>query len=189
MAISPIALSPDYFRKVPPKRREWARSLGLWDEDKITARGDSFCRTIASLGYGDDEVFVFWPMDFELVRSGMRPDLLGEPKTIWEALCDFERAFSGQSVSLKSPGTDTDQLVETLFSMHQVFRTLNMRKAMLRNEIPVTVAYLAIVATAYAKGKWVMDVPSLIEEEQRSLEPRLSLRRSRLTGAAISMVN
>ena len=70
-----IQLSDDYFRKVPPRRKDWARSLGLWnDNEGLTFKGRRFKHTLIQSGYisTNDNVFTFWPMDYELIRSGFR---------------------------------------------------------------------------------------------------------------------
>ena len=181
-------ISDDYFRKVPPRRKDWARKLGLWqDERGLTIRGRTFKEALRASGYIIDEgLFVFWPMDYELVRSGFKPNLIGGSKSLWQTLVDMGKAFAELRVKPFSSG-DTDTLVDQLESMMQVYRSLHTRKSMLRREMPITVAYPSLIATACAKREAVIDVPRALDAERKGDKRRLSLRRSRNTGGALSV--
>lgn len=184
-----IVFSNDYFRKVPPRRKDWARSLGLWnDESGITQRGEEFVNRLTQAGYINTEgVFIYWPMDYELVRAGFKPNLLGRyANSLWDCLIDFGEAYAGISVKLSSKG-DTDSAVELIGSMSKVFRSLHVRKTILRRELPTTVAYLTAVACACATQKPVLNLPDAITAEQKGDDRRLIFRRSRNTGGALSL--
>ena len=185
-----IEFSDDYFRKVPPRRRDWASSLGLWDDERgsLTHLGHEFVDRLREAGYIDaHDRFTFWPMDYELVRSGFRPDLFGEgTKTLWACLVDFAGAYAGLRV--KAPAErDSDAAVSLIGEMIKVFRSLHVRKAMLRRELPITVAYPAAVALACATEKSVLDLPVAVVKEQKGGERRLGFRQSRYTGGTLSV--
>jgi hypothetical protein len=183
-----LDVSEDYFRKVPPRRKDWARSLGLWtDEDGLTKLGMSFKASLISSGYvTEDGIFVFWPMEHELVRSGFKPNLLGECKSLWETLLDFARAYA--NLDIKPFETrDADLLVDQLDQMMRVYRSLHTRKSMLRREVSVTVAYPALVAFACGKEEPAIDVPQALDVERKGERRRVILRRSRNTGGALSV--
>lgn len=184
-----IEFSEDYFRKVPIRRRDWAISLGLWDEEKgLTQRGKDFLDGLRQCGYIDaKDCFTFWPMDYELVRSGLRPDLFGEgTKSLWDCLADFARAYAGLRIKPHSNSNPSDA-VELIGEMMDVFRSLHVRKAMLRRELPITIAYPSAIALAYARGEGAIDLPSTILAEQKGEQRRLALRQSRHTGGALSI--
>lgn len=183
-----IEFSDDYFRKVPPRRKDWARTLGLWsDESGVTELGCNFKDSLKSSGYiGDCNFFTFWPMDYELVRSGFKPNLLNGAKTLWEALVDFGRAYADLNVK-PFAASDTDKLVDELEDMMRVYRSLHARKSMLRREMAITIAYPAIVAIACAKREPVIDLPRALDVERKSEKRRLIFRRSRNTGGALSV--
>ena len=187
--ISPdVNISDDYFRKAPPRRKDWARTLGLWSDDLgLTARGRRFVSALRCLGYvNNDDTFIFWPMDYELIRSGFKPTLLSDSRTLWDALTDFAKAYADVDVASFSE-SDTDVVADTLRTMDRRYRALHGRKAMLRRELAITVAYPVSVALAAAQGRCVPDFPAAIREEHHRLRPRLTLRRSRLTGGAIAV--
>ncbi|AQZ49999.1 hypothetical protein [Martelella mediterranea] len=184
-----IEFSDDYFRKVPPRRRDWAISLGLWDEKKgLTQRGHDFLDGLRQRGYIDTtDYFTFWPMDYELVRSGFRPDLFGDDtKNLWTCLVDFAEAYAGLHVKPNAKN-DVDAAVEVIGEMIEVFRSLHVRKAMLRRELPITIAYPSAIAMGCARRKPVLDLPSAILAEQKGEQRRLALRPSRHTGGALSI--
>jgi len=183
-----VALSDDYFRKVPPRRKDWARTLGLWDDQiGLTELGQRFKATLTSKGYITPEgIFVFWPMDYELNRSGFKVNLIDGSKTLWETLADVAEAYD--ELRIKSlEVSDADALVDQLESMMQVYRSLHTRKSMLRRELAITIAYPAIVAIACAKDKDVIDVPKVIDTERKADKRRIAFRRSRNTGGALSV--
>lgn len=182
-----IRFSDDYFRKVPPRRRDWAISLGLWDEEKgLTQRGQDFLDGLRKCGYIDTrDCFTFWPMDYELVRSGLRPDLFGE-HSLWTCLMDFANAYAGLRVKPQSE-SDPDDAVRLIAEMMEVFRSLHARKAMLRRELPTTVAYPSAIALSCARGEPVLNLPTAILAEQKGEQRRVAYRQSRRTGGALSI--
>ena len=192
--VAPDATVPseDYFRKVPPRRKDWARSLGLWnDEFKFTQRGNNFIQALTETGYinsdGENRFFTYWPMDYELLRAGFRPDLLGEnAKSLWDCLVDFGDAYADLSVKSVSK-EDTDDAVALISQMIRHFQSLHTRKAMLRREIPITVVYPVAIAYACATREPVLDLPAAIEAEQKGEKRRLAFRQSRNTGGALSL--
>lgn len=184
-----IEFSDDYFRKVPPRRKDWARSLSLWDDEVgLTQRGKDFIDGLSEAGYIDaGGLFTYWPMDFELIRAGFRPDLLGEDtKGLWECLVDFGAAYAGLRVKPRSKD-DADSAVALVAAMMDVFKSLHARKAMLRRELPITIAYPAAVACACAKEEPVLDLPAAISVEQKGEKRRLAFRQSRNTSGALSL--
>lgn len=182
-----IALSEDYLRKVPPRRRDWAVSLGLWDAEKgLTQKGNQFLNSLRQSGYiSGKNCFTYWPMDYELVRSGLRPNIFGEARGLWDCLIDFSAAFGGQHDA--STSNDQDAMVELIKDMMKVFRSLHVRKIMLRRELPITVAYPAAVAMSYARNQAILDLPAAILAEQKGEQRRVALRQSRRTGGALSI--
>lgn len=183
-----VELSADYFRKVPPRRKDWARTLGLWeDEVGLTSTGRRFKEALVASGYiTSEEIFVFWPMDYELVRSGFKPNLIDGSKSLWESLVDIGEAFSELRVKPFSR-LDTDSLVDQLEAMMQAYRSLHTRKSMLRREIAITAAYPSLVAMACAKREAVIDVPQALDAERKGNKRRIVLRRSRNTGGALNV--
>jgi hypothetical protein len=184
-----IVFSDDYFRKVPPRRKDWARSFGLWDDEVgLTQRGKDFIDALTQAGYIDARgLFTYWPMDYELVRAGFRPDLMGgDAKSLWDCLVDFGAAYAALRVKPSSED-DADEAVALIGQMMEIFRSLHVRKAMLRREMPSTVAYPAAVARACAANEPVLDLPAAIAAEQKGEQRRLAFRHSRNTGGALSL--
>ena len=183
-----VDFSDDYFRKVPPRRKDWARTLGLWsDVTGLTPLGSRFTKALKSNGYiSNDGIFTFWPMEYELIRSGFRPNLFEGTKTLWESVVIFARAYTGVRVK-PFEQSDTDTLVDTLDNMMKVYRSLHTRKSMLRRELAITVAYPACVAIASGKKEYVIDLPQALRAEQWGKKRRVTFRRSRNTGGTVTV--
>ena len=183
-----VEFSDDYFRKVPPRRKDWARSLGLWDDKcGLTQKGVNFAEGLRKKGYIDENgLFTLWPMDYELIRSGFRPDLLGKVYGLWETLADFGNVYAGLYIRPTSE-KDSDEMVEIVEKMMKVFREFHVRKSLLRRELPITIAYPAIMAFAIAREESVFDLHSALKSEQEGEERRIAFRKSRNTGGALSL--
>ena len=183
-----VEISNDYLRKVPGRRMAWACSLGLWEDgDGITRRGASFIEGLARSRYiGADGIFVFWPMEYELVRSQFRPDLLGPTKGLWESVVDAGRAYANLDVA-EPTAEDGDRGVAAMTEMMRVYRGLNARKALLRQEMPVTIAFPALCALAIGRRAPVVDVPEFLERERMGRERRIAVRPSRYSGHSLSL--
>lgn len=183
-----VRFSPDYFRKVPRSRRDWAKSLNLWSDDVgITPTGSHFINCLRRLGYITElGVFVFWPMEHEFIRSGFNPHLFGEPRTLWDSLVNFAEAYCNVKVK-PFDSSDVDEMIAELEVFQRTYRGLHVRKALLRREMAITVVYPALVATACAGKHTLKDIPRALELEQKGEKRRVNLRRSRNTGGAISV--
>ena len=184
-----IVFSDDYLRKVPPKRRDWAHTLGLWDKATgLTQRGDRFIRGLTDSGYiGPEGAFAFWPMDYELRRSGFHAKQVPRaPRSLWATLLDFARAYS-QLEQKETTSADRGRAVTLVAKVADVFRTLHVRKAMLRREVPVLVAFPAVIACAAGTRTPVLNLPDAIEAEQRGEQRRIAFRQSRNTGGALTV--
>ena len=180
--------SEDYFRKVPPRRKDWARSLGLWKDDVgLTRKGLEFKRSLTRSEYiNREEFFTFWPMDYELVRAGFRPDLFPNTKSLWKTLVDFGKAYAGLKIQPLC-SLEPIVIVNHIKRMMEVFRSLHVRKSMLRRELAITIAYPATVALACAHDEEIPDLPEAIAAEQKREQRRIVFRRSRNTGGALSL--
>lgn len=183
-----IIFSDDYFRKVPPRRRDWAISLGLWDGEKgLTQKGNNFLESLRRSNYIDREnCFTYWPMDYELVRAGFRPNIFGNAKGLWDSLVDFSSALAGLQVPPRSI-VDQEATINLIKEMTKIFRGLHTRKIMLRRELPITIAYPAAMALHYARNHTILDLPAAIFAEQKGEQRRVALRQSRHTGGALSI--
>ncbi len=183
-----VEISDDYLRKVPGRRMAWACSLGLWEDGRgITRRGESFIESLTRRGYiGSDGIFVFWPMEYELVRSQFRPDLLGATRGLWEGVLDVASAYATLEVA-EPTGEDGDRGVAALAEMMRVYQGLNSRKALLRREMPVTITFPAICALAIGRREAVLDVPDFLRRERMGRERRVAVRASRYSGQSLSL--
>ena len=183
-----IEFSEDYFRKIPPRRKDWARSLGLWDDKSgLTDRGKKFLDVLKKMNYSDENgVFIYWPMDYELVRAGFRPNILDNAKSLWQSLVELCSAYADLNVRPISE-EDPDKAVLLIKDMMCKFRNLNARKSLLRRELPATIVYPAVVAVAAARGEPIIDLPAVLAIEQKGEKRRVAVRQSRNTGIAFSI--
>jgi hypothetical protein len=180
--------SEDYFRKVPPRRKDWAKSLGLWDtENGLTSSGERLLTVLQEKGYAiSPGTFVLWPLDHELMRAGFPAGLVSGSRTMWQFVTDALSAYQGLTVK-PAGARDAAAMVRFLQRAMEVYRGLHVRKCMLRRELPLTVAYPVAAAVAASQNCAILDYEELIQREQKAKSPRVELRRSRRAGGAITV--
>ena len=94
--ISEVAISDDYLRKVPVTRREWARSVGLFDPASgATDRGVDLLKEYGAVGFqAPNGAFAVWPLASEFAQLRLNPDTIGAPAlSYWGFYCLAARAF------------------------------------------------------------------------------------------------
>ena len=69
----------------------------------------------------------------------------------------------------------------------RVYRGLNLRKALLRQEMPVTIAFPAICALAIGRHEPVLNVLEFLRRERMGRERRIAVRPSRYSGQSLSL--
>lgn len=180
-AIPPVAISDDYLRKVPPRRRDWAASIGLYSQDTgISAAGKSLLDHLVALNLVlPSGAVVLWPFSHEISRFRINP-LLFEGRVIdYWSLVSMAIIGSGGTVKADFDKADHEETIELSKDQLAIFRQLNRPKAMLRREFPLTVAYVTLAAAFLVRGKPVPNIPSIIELERQAGHERIEVRSSR----------
>ena len=182
-------ISGDYMKKVPPKRRLWADSLGLYcnNDGSLTSDGKRFLNSLKDFGFCTSSgSYSVWPLKHELAQMGIKAEELGAPSfNMWEFLWNVWVALSGEKNS-RQPSSRTDvemfNFVEAIFS---AYRELNMRRTILRKEIPVQIIYGVHLAVSYAREELPMLIGPWIDK--KGIPDKLILRQSRNFEAALSL--
>ncbi|QIK78377.1 hypothetical protein G7077_05110 [Sphingomonas piscis] len=122
---------------------------------------------------------VLWPFSHEISRFRINPTQF-ENKVIdyWQLA---KAALIGVNASFCDSFDDTDRqlFVEVSRAQVELYRALNRPKAMLRRELPLTIAYLTVGAAFAIAKRPVPDLPSLIDAEKQRAESPLEIRSSR----------
>jgi hypothetical protein len=134
-------ISEDYLRKVPPRRRDWAKSVGLFHETDITPRGQALLNAFASEGCKyPDGAFTLWPFEPELARLHLTRKTAPWPTlTFGQMVMLVEGVFSVPIGARNRSATATEGYLRVVFG---IYKDLNSQKSLLRNELPLRVAYL-----------------------------------------------
>lgn len=135
-------ISDDYLRKVPPKRRDWAKSIGLYGEQGKTERGVKLLEALSAKGIrNNDGSYGFWPFEPELTALHLTPSSAPWPTVSFEQLCDIvEGIFRPAAGQL--PLLDDDDQFATFLDAFKAYKSLNTPKSALRGELPLRVARL-----------------------------------------------
>ena len=182
-----IRVSSHYLANTLGRRRFWAVSLGLAEETgAITEAGQSFVDGLAAAGYGGPSCMATWPLSYELATplftSVQLPDHIPQLSS-WDFM-----VLIGRSLGLLANVTAAagDQQMDRVLSVVKCFHGLNQSRSIVRNEVPVRVAYRCLLGIAIGENA-VPDYPALITSEQERPRPRLIARPSRLAELALSV--
>ena len=186
----PEDLSSDYFRKVPPKRRGWATSLGLCEANgRPTEDGERFLETVRASGYSipGGEAFALWPLDFELQQMRLQQMRLQLGVTIqspWKFLLMVSQGLGAAGVREADEETVSSG-VEFLKTIYNHYRSLNPRRSMLRRELPIQVAFSVAVAVSYAQEDTTVPIPDVIKAEAKQPKAQVQFRPTGSVGGAL----
>ena len=179
--VPPVEISDDYLGKVLPTRRAWAISLGLYTpEGEAGTTASQLWEYLGQLGLVlKDGSIVLWPFSHEISRFRINPTQFEEKIIAYWDLVKVSLVAGGASIADKASDKDREFFVELCRAQLDQFRRLNIPKAMLRRELPLTVGYLTLGAAFHAAGRSVPPLPDLLAEEQRRLDSPLEIRTSR----------
>jgi hypothetical protein len=182
-----VSISDDYFRKVLPKRRDWAISVGLLDSTcQLTEIGQRLLQILAHSGLRTPEgAYVVWPLAYELTQLNIVPSSLTEhPMDTWTFFGLTADSFGSPDV-LESADLNEAILIDEVRTIYQHYRGLNPTRAPLRSELPVPVAYLAYSGICVAQERARPNLPALIATQRKAARRLLDFRSSKRMEGAI----
>lgn len=172
-----IEISDDYMRKVPARRRDWSRDLGLISSDgKATERGARLLSLFQSKSQYVGKSYTFWPYADEMAVLGVQPS---EASWVCPSRLEIIRGLKGVFVDSEFGTAEETHLstLEWLTSIYSVYRQLSPNRAMVRVELPLRVARLAALGMSCLDNggdHFVDEVVSRVEKDSRRLEFRPS---------------
>jgi hypothetical protein len=177
-----IEISPDYLRKVVPRRRDWAASIGLWDVDagRITRNGERLLRVLDESGMTlKSGELVLWPLSHEVSRLRINPTLFDTRiADYWDLVRSALVAIGAEEV-ISYDESDRELFIRVVGAQLQAYRDLNRPKAMLRRELPLTIAYYTAGAAFFLASRPIPNIPELIDDERKRDDSPLEIRSSR----------
>lgn len=185
-----VEFSDDYFRKVPPRRREWAIDIELCNtEGRLNSSAIRLFDLLNARGCViESGAIVLWPFDHEIARLRLNPALFEDKRLDYWSLVEFSVMGAGGRLSSQDsePFALKSEVLDILRRHFEIYRGLNRPKAMLRREIPLTVAYLSVSGELVARGFPVPNLPDIVQELQRDDGTDMRLRTSRNSIGTIS---
>lgn len=181
-----IQISPNYLTKTLGRRRAWATTLGLATEQgALTLLGQRLLDTLSAAGYAGPSCMATWPLTHELAVPLFTATRL--PSTIprlssWNFMVIIGRGMNCLGDGMRVAGErEMDQLLRVM----RAYRSLNLSKSIVRNEVPVRVAYRALLGFSVCQPD-LPDYPAMIQQEQSAPSPRVIARTSRIAEIALS---
>lgn len=188
-AIQPVVISEDYLRKVPPRRRDWASSVGLYSSDAgLSQAGRALLDNLAASRLRlESGAVVLWPFSHEISRFRINPTVFENRIVDYWTLVSL--AVVGAGGSLKENYDDDDRrlMIDAAIQQIGIYRSLNRPKAMLRREYPLTVAFLTLAAAFLVAGKAVPNIPKMVDDEKKADSSPLEIRSSRNSIGALAL--
>ena len=177
-------ISDDYLRKVPPKRREWARSIGLYDELGRTERGVKLLAMLRSKGVRNaDGSYGLWPFEPELTALHLTPQTAPWPTITFEELCDLAEEVFAPGANAK-PLLSYEAQVKAFSDAYTRYKGLNLPKTALRGELPLRVARLYQLGWNVTQ-KERLSLTQLLDDDQERPRRRVETRSSRTHEGAL----
>ena len=184
---TPITITADYFRKAPPRRREWAVSAGLLGEGNcITDLGSALLREFGGLGLKTEGgAYYSWPLAHELMGLNIPLNSLGVPVlNFWQFFSLTGRPFGYREVPLPD-GPTSEEVVSILADIQRTYQHLNPSRAPLRREVPIPVACLAYIAISAASGTPRPSLMAFIDKVKRQSVRPVDFRSSKFNEGAV----
>lgn len=188
-----VDISDDYFRKVMGRRKDWAASLELVGKDgALNATADGLLQAIAELnGYqcAGSEPMVCWPLDFELRRIHLSPEILGIPSiTLWSHICAMRKGFGLDACGYASNSSEVEtEVLNLLREMCMQFRKFNPKRSLLRKEVPISTFLHAATAFYVSMEKPLPLIREIVERFGMSPDSDVIFRRSKNFEATLSL--
>lgn len=181
-----IQISANYLTKTLGRRRAWATTLGLaTDHGALTPLGQRLLDALANAGYAGPSCMATWPLAHELaipLFTAVRLPPVVPRLSSWDFMVIIGRGMDSLGSSMREAGAqEMDRLLEVM----RVYRSLNLSKSIVRNEVPVRVAYRSLLGLSAGEPD-VPEYPTLIQLEQRAPSPRVIARTSRIAEVALS---
>jgi hypothetical protein len=154
----------------------------------LTPEGGRFLAVIRGAGFGvRDEAFALWPLDYELSQMRIKAPALGVPVLDpWTFLMMVRDALGGGSGVEPATKAAVERGLRFLASLYEDYRRLSPKLQILRQELPIQIAYSVAMATAFVSRSDVLPIPQIIDVERKRPKSRLSYRASRsLAGALV----
>lgn len=174
---SGIEISDDYMRKVPARRRDWSRDLGLISSDgKTTDRGARLLSLFQAKSQYAGNSYTFWPYADEMIVLGVQPE---DANWTCPSRLDIIRGLKSVFVGAEfgSAAQTPLRTLEWLTGIYSVYRQLSPHRAIVRVELPLRVARLAALGMSCLDDgvdHYVDEVVSAVEKDSRQLEFRPS---------------
>ncbi|WGD54165.1 hypothetical protein QA641_09865 [Bradyrhizobium sp. CB1650] len=184
-----IKISAAYLRKALPRRKAWALSLGLCNHDGgLTPQGSYFLSCLQNAGYAGPTCLCLWPLKHEIINPKFIGLDLAESIPVlssWDFLCLIGSALQFLPPQARPKPKDMVDELQTVLTIFETYRSLNLSKSILRVELPVRVAYRCFLVL-HAGAKTIAPLPDLIAAEQHSRSPRIIARPSRIAEFGLS---
>jgi hypothetical protein len=177
-------ISEDYLRKVPPKRKEWARSIGLFDDTTKTLRGERLLQELAYRGLlNSDNSFALWPFMPELTALHLTPSTAPWPTIGFEDLCELISLVFSPNIDQRLQMPYEGQL-KVFLEVSKKYRSLNIPKSALRGELPIRVAALFQLGWNTTSSER-LSFEYLLNEDRARENRRIEIRSSRIHEGAL----
>jgi hypothetical protein len=182
-------ISSAYLKKALPRRKAWAVSLGLANEDgNSTKLGQLLLSKLSSIHFTGPGCMSVWPLKHELSSPnfiGLKFPPTVKILTTWEYLLVIGQAYGFIKQNAIYTEQEHDKIINLILEIKKTYHSLNINKSMVRTELPGRIALrCALCMSTPFNG--VPNILEILEVEQKKPRPRITLRQSKVAEFALS---
>jgi hypothetical protein len=181
-----LAVPDKYFDKALTPRRGWSLDLGLSQtRGELTPLGEAFLNVLNTLGLQVGPAYVFWPYPHELIPIKIDPAKLSNAiRSPWEILSAISTAWG----SSEEPKAWSDnELSKFVKDVYDKYRSGDVSKRLLRQQLPLFVLYPVYVAYCVANQRGHVHLPTFIDMKSKESSRKFNLVAIRGTEGAIEV--
>lgn len=183
-----ISIPADYIDKVRITRKGWAQELGWFVEQAKSEAGTRFIEQLVNHVVSmttHEGALLFWGYASDLQRIRLKPSDLEAPSCeSWDLLCAISSAYQNSSAP-RDAIKNADELFELLRTFHELYRSGNTTRGLIRNSLPLYVAEPALVAWCVAQGKHPPALAAMLDAEYNKKVRRIQRMTIRGTAGAL----
>jgi hypothetical protein len=182
-----IDISEDYLKKTLTTRKGWAMDLGLFNDHRITQRGEDLRSALSELGLGPAQgPFIFWPYEVELAALKIGAEQMDSARVSrWNLLVSIAKGLYGASQEEFIVDFDYAGVLDELAVFHELYREGSSHKGTIRHQLPLYIAQPCVAAVHTARDGIVPPLPKIIDKEIRGQSRRIDLTHIRGTEGAL----
>jgi len=164
--LKPTEISDSQLDHTINPRKGWASDLELFEGKNISSSGKKMIEEFNLLKMQDNNTgsIQFWPYENALKKLMLNTDIMGIPKlNNWMIINSIAKTYGGiLDDEVEELSKDDNEVLKTL---HDLYRSNNPIRGLIRNQLPIYIAYPCFTAIKISNKEPYLNLPNIIEYE------------------------